>query len=291
MEERRKSRKGRTTPRNSPPPSSPEKKPPEQENKAPLKRIFAENYDFVVAALKCQACDSVMVAPIRYCTTGHCFCSNCAFFLKLCIECFKPLLTTCNKNLEGIAKSTGGCLLSGNGCQMKLPLTSIKEHFIRCIYHEIYCPVMCASDLSCNWTGLKKDLREHARDHPHLLFDDLENFYFMDLFSCNPPSTTYFFVILKEEIFLYCRSLYEDTWFVTIVQLVMTMKKYKCVLDLKDANKINKIRMNLPVEKADRKFDSMFKEGKCFRMPYTMMQHFVINKDNFNLKITVNCVK
>jgi hypothetical protein len=283
------------TPTNSPVSMSARISPVKERRPSPLRhpdiKIFCESYELLFSKLVCPNCEEMMTSPIRFCSSGHCFCGKCVPWITLCTTCFKPLIDTHNKNLESLLTLTSFvCPFQPQGCTERTQVYSIKDHYKHCHFKVINCPVNQVKDMSCLWQGLRKDFPSHAKTHVNWHFPLPGHNHIIDSFSIVwPVKPEYAFIFVEDEIFLYSKCLFRDRWFCILQQAGMTKRKYECVFHLEGVNELDKISMRLAVKSTDESFALVYSFGHCFRMPARTIQHF-IDEGFMNLMIYINDV-
>ncbi|XP_021934730.1 E3 ubiquitin-protein ligase siah-1-like isoform X2 [Zootermopsis nevadensis] len=283
------------TPTNSPTNTLKKIPPVRQRKQSPLRlpdiKIFCDSYQLLFSQMVCPNCEAMMTSPIRLCSSGHSFCAECLPWISLCTICFAPLTDTPNKNLEDLLSLTSFCCPGRlNGCDAKMQLSSIIDHYKYCDFSEIQCPISRIKEKKCVWYGLKKHFPLHVRRHvnwqiqipKHKIFSD----YFTVTWNSKPKCA---FICVKDEIFLYSRFVIEDKWFCMLQQTGMTRGKYECVFLLEGVNGLDRIRMRHAIRSTDESLMNEFSFGRYLRMSTKMIQHF-IDDDYMNFTIIINDV-
>jgi hypothetical protein len=287
--------KGNVTPTNSPT-STLQRIPACRESKQspprmPNIRILCESFQLLFSKTVCPNCEEMLTSPVRFCSSGHCFCGKCQPWMTLCTTCFKPLTNIPNKNLDDILTLTSfNCPGESKGCSEKMPLSLITDHLKHCDFNLFQCPVGRIKDMKCLWYGLKKDFPSHVKSHVnwHIPFPGHNNF--LDRFTIVwKPKPECAFICVEDEIFMYSRRLFRDKWVCILQQVGMTRRKYECVFYLEGINGFDHIRTTQVVRRTENSFMQEFSSGRCFRMPERMIRHF-IEDDYLNMMIYINDV-
>jgi hypothetical protein len=287
--------KENVTPTNSPTNTSAKIPPVRRRRQSPPRipniKIFCESYQLLFSKMVCPNCEEMMTSPIRFCSSGHCFCGKCLPWITLCTICFKPLTDTPNKNLEDLLALTSfGCPGRPQGCTARMPLSVISDHYKYCDFSLFHCPVSRIKDMKCLWYGLKKDFPSHANNHVNLYIPFPGHNNFIDYFTVVwKPKPEYTFIFFKNEIFMYSKCIFGDKWFCILQQAGMTRRKYECVFHLVGVNGLDYIRVRRAVRGTEESLERAFSFGRCFRMPARMIKHF-IQDEYMNLTIYINDV-
>jgi hypothetical protein len=184
--------------------------------------------------------------------------------------------------LENIARSQKyPCANRQSGCLEIFSIEHIAKHNAVCVYGKIKCPLHLLK--LCSWTGLKSNLKEHAKaTHPNY-FVEVSSFYIPQL------SETLVIVSCFGELFTYNQELHDGRLY-SAVQLIGTSSEaseYKCEFILRAANGIEQISKTFLVQGYSEDWETIFNSGKCLSLEeVTVRNFFVQNELNLAMKLS-----
>jgi len=224
--------------------------------------------------LECPVCIEYMVPPIWLCTNGHNICSKCRQSVQCCPTCRAEFSEIRNFALENIARRQKyPCVNRQSGCLELFSIEDIAEHQAGSVYGKIKCPLHLLN--RCSWSGLKNDLKEHAKAaHP-------KHFAESTKFTCPHMLNSLLITSCIGEIFT-CYAQKRDGRYYDAVQLIGTSSeasKYKCEFTLLAANGIEQISKTFLVQGYSEDFETTFKSGKCLNLDEETVKHFVVDNE------------
>jgi hypothetical protein len=177
-------------------------------------------------------------------------------------------------SLENIARRLKyPCVYRKNGCLELFSIEQIAEHQAGCVYGKIKCPFHLFND--CSWSGLKNDLKEHAKAaHPKHIGENTK-FYTPHMLN------SLFIISCFGELFTYYKQKRDGRHYCA-VQLIGTSSeasKYKCEFTLRAANGIEQISNTFLVQGYSEDFETIFKSGKCLNLDEETVKHFVVDNE------------
>jgi hypothetical protein len=163
-------------------------------------------------------------------------------------------------------------------------IEQIAEHQAGCVYGKIKCPFHLLND--CSWSGLKSDLKEHAKEaHRH-------NFFEVSTFTAPSLSAAMGIASCFGELFTYYKRIRDGTMYCA-VQLIGTSSeasKYKCEFTLRAANGIEQINNTFLVQGYSEDFETIYNSGKYLYLNKEIIKDFV-KENKLNLTIILSTVQ